>query len=741
MGARLAVDVGCTTVVAAAQGSADGAARLLNFEGEDGPAGTLAASLTWAAGGLTRVGIEADRVLDTDPHRGVRGPLANLDSGSSTLELAPGPVPVVALVAELLTRPLRVAARELGAAPEQAVLAIPAGWAADGRRARALRAAAALAGLPPVTLVAAAIAAAEHVREQASEVVLVCDIGGRSGQVSLVDLREGAGRLLATTELVVGADLFDELLYHEIVRELGEEHPEAARRLEDLQLQAGGTAADPDAVRWGACQAGLARAVRHCREALIAAEAYEVVIGDPVGVTVEVGAQRVRDLLATECQILAGAAREQRAQASLAGARVDAVLVGGGALTPGLRETLQTELDLPVLTVEDPVTVVARGALAATAREQAVAPAATSRKPVAPPRPAPIRQTLRTVLEDVVAATMSGDEVVAVVRHDAHHRVVRIDLAGRVRAAHGVAGAEIAALAVTAASVVVSGDAGTAVFSADLRPLTTIERPLVAAASAASVWVVSAGDEQAPVLSLTTLAVDGRDARIVEVGRIGLAAPVQAGRLPRRPGRPGRPGPPSPFAVVAGDSLRFAVPARGRGGSATQRIGEARPSGLGPVQTRSGPDWLTAQAPAPVGGLLTVSGAGQALLRLGDTQLASWPAGVRVALAAAATGQPWIVAARRARWEALRLDGEDVASVRSGDGAVEAIEPDDDDGLLLVCESGGERRLIRVGPTGELERLAALGTPMEPIGRSAAEVLVLAGPRGVPRTLVAITPG
>jgi hypothetical protein len=277
------------------------------------------------------------------------------------------------------------------------------------------------------------------------------------------------------------------------------------------------------------------------------------------------------------------------------------------------------------------------------------------------------------------------------------------------------------------------------VLSADLRPITTIAGPLLAAAAGDSVWVLSAGDEQVPVLTLTTLAVAGREADVVEAGRVGLAAPAQAGRLARRAGRPSNPRPPAPHAVVAGDALHFAVPARGRGGTAAQRVGAAGPSGLGEVATLNGPDWLVAHAPTGDGRRLTLTGAGPVVLWLGEAQLASWPPGVRVRLDAHDGEPPWIVAARRARWEALRLDGDDVAAVRPGDGAVEvalAVA----DGLWLVCESGGARRLIRVGPGGELERVAALDAPLEPIGRAGGEILALAGPRGAPRALVAIEP-
>lgn len=585
-------------------------------------------------------------------------------------------------------------------------------------------------------------------RESQSEsepaTVLVCDVGGRSCALSLVELGDGPGRLLATTELVVGADLFDELLYLEVLRELGESDPAAAARLEAFHLHAGSAAGDHDSPRWASCQADLARSVRHARETLTDAATHELVIADPVGHTLTLDRERVRELLLAESLVLAGTAREQIAQAGLTGAlpggragRVRVLLVGGGGSTPGLRDTLEAELDRPVVAAEDPVTVVARGALPAADRAAATAPILP--RPAPPPRaPVAIRQALRTVLDDVVAAAMSGDDVVAVVRHDSHHRVVRVDARGRVGAAHGIDG-DLAAMTVAAAatSVVVWGASGASVFSSDLRPLTTIERPLLAAAGATSVWIASAGAEQVAVLDLTTLAISEREARVVEVQRLGLTVSEPAVRLPRRGVRPP---PPGPRAIVAGDRLLFAVPARGRGGRSAQRVGEAGPSGLGPVDTRTGPEWVIGLAPVAAGLMTLTAGEAATTLSLGEARLSGWPAGVRVRLAAHGLAGPWIVAARPSRWEALRVDGEQVVSVRVGDGMVERIGADDD-GLWLVCESAGRRRIVRVAAGGELHRLAALGAPLEPIGRSGAEILTLAGSPGAPRALVAITPG
>ena len=743
MAARLSVDVGCTTLVAATQ-AGDESPRLVKFADEDGPAGTLTASLTWSGDGSARVGTHADLALDADPHRGVRGPLAHLEAGDAILELAAGPVPVTALVGELLARAQRAAATQLGDAPADAVLTIPAAWPPDGRRARALRAAAVLGGLPAVTIVPSAVAVAELVREAGGEIVLVCDVGGRTTQVSLVDLGAQPARLLAATELVVGADLFDELLYVEVLRRLAEHDADAARRLEDLQLRMAAADAEPDAPQWIACQGRLARAVRHCREALAHEPRVALTVPEPVGLKIELEREDVAALLATETQLVAGAAREQLARAGDVGrgATPRAVLVGGGAEAPGLCDALDAELGVATTIADAPVTAVARGALAATRARSAIAPVhgtPASPAPAPAPRPASVRQALRTVLEDVTVATLVGDEVVAVVRHDRHQRAVRADARGRVSAAFGVPGGEVVAVTATGDAVIVAGEDEASVLSADLRPLTTVARPLVAAAHGAVAWIMWRDEQAAPVLRLATLALERRAARPVEDARLGLAPAIVPTRRPRRAARPQ---PPAPHWAVCGERLLFAVAARGRAGRPAQLLGEALPAGLAGVQARGGPPWVTARAPTPAGAVAVLTGGdgGATALSLGEAEVASWPVGYRVRILAEEPHRPWVVAARYGRWEALRLDAGKLARVRTGDGTVEAILSDGD-ALWLVCESGGERRLVLVDADGALRRLAALSVPLDPVGRAGDEVLVLAGARGTPRRLVAIAPG
>lgn len=752
MCALIAVDVGCTTVVAAAGGD-DGEPRLLQFEGEDGALGAMTASLVLRSDGSARVGGEADRELDVDPHRGVRGPLAHLESGSAVLELAGGPVPVVALVGELLARPLRVLARGTDDAPERAVLTIPSSWPPEGRRARALTAAAALAGLPPVTLVPAAVAAAAMAAAAQAETVLVCDVGGRATQLSLVDVDAEliAPRLLATTELGVGTDLFDETLYLEVLRLLEDEDPDAAQRLEEQHLLTAVADAAPDTALWAACQAELARAVRRCREGLAQADRYRLELPAPVRLTLEVERDRLTTLLESELGLVAAAAGAQTAQARATAPPADrppeparAVLVGGGASTPGLRAALAAELGLSVTIPGDPLTAVARGALLAAAP---AAPAPAPARPAGQVRRAARRPgnagapAMRTVLDDVVAAVAGGEEVVAVVRHDRHQRVVRVDDRGRVGAAEGIGGSDVLALCATPAAVVVATVAEASLLAPDLRRLIGVPRPLMAAADGASAWVAHAGDEQAPVLRLTTLAVAGRAAQAVAEERLGVAAAPSRGGL--RPGARGaRPAPPRAHCSVRAGRLLFAIPARGRVTRPAQLLGEAGAAGLAELEAKAdGPPWVTARAASPGGAIVTLTGGGGAAawrLALGPVEAASWPAGVRVTLVGAPDGGgPWIVAARQARWEALRLAGEDLVLVCAGDGAVE-VACAGEDGLWLVCESAGERRLVCVGADGALERLAAADARLEPVGRAGGELLALVGPRSAPRRLVAL---
>ena len=238
------------------------------------------------------------------------------------------------------------------------------------------------------------------------------------------------------------------------------------------------------------------------------------------------------------------------------------------------------------------------------------------------------------------------------------------------------------------------------------------------------------------MLSLTTLAVEGRKAEVVAVDRLGLVSTGPAVRLPRRGSRPA---PPAAHGTVAGVRLHFAVPARGRGGQPAQVVGSASPSGAGDRELRTGPAWTSGIA-SSADGVVTIDGGSAPALWLGGEQLSAWPAGVQVRLAAHEAQAPWVVAARQTRWEALRIDGAELAKVRAGDGHVESAGADTD-GLWLVCESGGERRLVRVSAGGELDRVAALGAPIEAVGRSGEEILVLAGPHGAPRALVAIAPG
>ena len=123
----------------------------------------------------------------------------------------------------------------------------------------------------------------------------------------------------------------------------------------------------------------------------------------------------MRDLLLAEMLVLAGAAREQIAQARLSGAlprgragHPRVLLVGGGAMTPGLRDTLEAELDLAVIADEEPATAVARGALWRAVAPAGAAAAAGPRTRGSARSGPRSRRRQRTVLEDVVVAAMTA---------------------------------------------------------------------------------------------------------------------------------------------------------------------------------------------------------------------------------------------------------------------------------------------------------------------------------------------
>ncbi len=741
MDSVLAVDVGCTTVAAAAA-AGEAAPRLLAFEDEDGPAGAFTAALTWTPDGVALVGAPADRALDGAPERGARGPLAHLWSGTDTLELAHGPAPVTALVAALLARCLSEA-RRADLAPDRSVLAIAPDWPLGGRRARALRAAAALAGLPAVELVPSALAAAQGAAADGAALLLVCDLGGRGCRLSVV----GERRLLSTTELPVGADLFDELLYGDVLRALAEHDAATAQRLAELHVRPVIAGDDRDAQTWARCQGELARAVRRCREALATEARATLTIPAPVSLGVDIGRDELADLVETDAQAIAGAAREQLARLrGDAAARI--VLVGGGAGTPGVLEALRAATDVPVDLAGDALTAIARGALARDERPTTPPPPprrAPARAPP-PPRPEP-----RPIVAEVTVAARHGDELVAVVRHDDHRRIVRLGADGRVHAAQGVEGGEVTGLSICAAVTVLVAETSCTLFGAGLRPFATRPRPLLGAAAGATAWIVTAGDGRGAPLSLETFAVDGAQATTVSDEALGVGAPEAVPRQPRRGAARAQPPPPA-WTLTSEPALHFDLPALGLSRRPVQAGGTAGPDGLaGPPVLSARPPWVAARSPAATGEALVLRatggsggergwGFGPAQLTRGEATLADWPAGVRVALLRSHGEPDWVLAARQGSWQALRVSGNELSLARAGDGALERAHADGAE-LLLVCESGGERRLVRIDRGGELAGLLALSAPFEPVGRLGEEIVGLAGALGRPRTLVGLPAG
>ncbi|MFC4002680.1 Hsp70 family protein [Prauserella oleivorans] len=290
-----------------------------------------------SAAGELLAGEAAMRMAATEPERVAFGPLRR------TGDPVPYVLGEVSYPAETLAAALigwvadRVADLE-GAAPERIVVTHPAEW--SGYRRGLLHEALDRADLPGVLALPAPIAAAESRHAQAEVppggTLAVCRIGGTSVETAL--LRRGPrGFDLLThaenAECGAGA-LLDDLLVRHVVERTGTDQR------------------DPDAM------ARLRSACVVAKERL--AHAREVHVTEGLAVPRAEFERLARPVLAAAVTEL------HRMLAQAPGDGVEAaVLVGGTAAVPLVRELAETMLDCPVAVDDDPATALARGAAVA----------------------------------------------------------------------------------------------------------------------------------------------------------------------------------------------------------------------------------------------------------------------------------------------------------------------------------------------------------------------------------------
>ncbi|MET7423432.1 Hsp70 family protein [Dactylosporangium sp. NPDC005555] len=360
---RLAIDLGTSNTVAVLR-DGDGTARPVLFDGHE----QLSSAVHAGPGGALVAGPDAERLARADPAAFEPNPKRRVDDG--TVLLGAHTVAVTDALAAVLTT---VAAR-VPAAPAAVVLTVPAAWGAPRRAV--LTAAAAKAGLGRVDLVSEPLAAAAYFAEEhdlpPGAALLVVDLG--AGTTDLAVVRDG--QVVAQGGLDVGGLDIDAAL----VGVLGTVLPREVWE----RLDAPVTAADrrDRLLLW--------QEVRAAKESLSRLTVAPVHVpgcpSDP-HLTREELESAAAPLLAPVADLAA----------DLAGPDLAAVfLVGGGSRLPLLARILHARLGVAPVVVERPETVVAEGALHATAPP--VAPPAPPAAPVAPARAAvtPLRRRWRS---------------------------------------------------------------------------------------------------------------------------------------------------------------------------------------------------------------------------------------------------------------------------------------------------------------------------------------------------------
>lgn len=316
------------------------------------------------------VGLEAERQAAVDPSRYEPNPKRRIDEPE--LLLGNRVIPVREAIRAVLTRAVDEARRFAGGLPvSQLVLTHPADW--GGIRTRVLRQAA--NGLAErITLVPEPVAAAVfHVTTftGSAATIAVLDIGGGTVDVSVVGRTAGAGpgyefRVLTTKgdPSFGGADVDQALLQH-VGRLVATTDPDGWRALIE-----GRELADRRRRRV------VAQDVQGAKETLSRHTYTDVPMPEPFA-DAHVTRQDLEQLVAVP---LGRAAELAAAAIRAAGVRADQIfLVGGSSRIPMVARLVHERTGIVPTTLDQPETVVARGALKAVPGE--------NRRPPVQPRP------------------------------------------------------------------------------------------------------------------------------------------------------------------------------------------------------------------------------------------------------------------------------------------------------------------------------------------------------------------
>lgn len=247
----------------------------------------------------------------------------------------------IEISAQILKELKQNAEQNLGLEVTQAVITVPAYF--DDAARGATKDAARLAGLEALRLISEPTAAAyAYGLENKSEgYYLVYDLGGGTFDVSLLQMRMGVFKVVATSgDAMLGGDDIDHLLAQFLLKKLsnvGVNIDDTARLQEEILLQA-----------------------RNIKEAFAKdTEVKAVIAGQQITVTYPEFLELIQPILNKTYKIFADVIMDSEVDASdIKGI----ILVGGSTRIKAIPKTLQDKFNIPILNDVDPDKIVALGA-------------------------------------------------------------------------------------------------------------------------------------------------------------------------------------------------------------------------------------------------------------------------------------------------------------------------------------------------------------------------------------------